>query len=265
MRRWMGISPRKREGSTEEQRRAIEVEVMAALRDESRVKELRSRLGSLSWFMKSMNEFIARRSNREDEVTGRFWEGRFKCQHLLDDAAILTCMTYVDLNPVRAKLADSLEDSEFTSAYDRIQSYMAKKRIDKLPESLQLSVKEQVKKGAEAADTVLDSLWLADFDGSESPVYGLTERAYLDLVDITGRAIRAGKRGVISPDVVPLLESLEIDADAWVKNVQRYGKLFYRVAGKIEEVVKAAKERGMHWMRGKGGSQQLYKPKIQPS
>ncbi len=47
-------------------------------------------------------------------------KGRFKSQALLNEQAVLACMAYVDLNPVRSGLCDSLPDSKFTSAQQRI-------------------------------------------------------------------------------------------------------------------------------------------------
>ena len=62
-----------------------------------------------------------RRSNKEDQGTGRFWEGRYKAQVILDEASLLACAAYVDLNPVRAAMvAQTPEESSFTGAKDRI-------------------------------------------------------------------------------------------------------------------------------------------------
>ncbi|MBO2622483.1 transposase, partial [Shewanella algae] len=162
----------------------------------------RSRLCDISWFMRCLNEPIARQANQEDNCTGRFWEGRFKSQALLDEAAVLTCMAYVDLNPIRAKMADTPEQSAHTSIRLRIQAALKCEQPAKLLPFI----------GNEC-------------DNQRSGIaFGLKD--YLELVDDTGRCIRDDKRGSISEKSTKLLTRLNIPHENWLKLTTEFGKLF---------------------------------------
>lgn len=85
------------------------------------ITEIRRRLGDLGWFHRCLKEPLARMANREDECTGHFWEGRYKSIPLLDDASILACILYVDLNRQRAGLDPSVDRGKHASIVQRLQ------------------------------------------------------------------------------------------------------------------------------------------------
>ena len=54
-------------------------------------------------------------------LQANWWEGRFSSQALLDEKALVACAAYVDLNPIRAGLAERLTDSAHTSIKRRCE------------------------------------------------------------------------------------------------------------------------------------------------
>lgn len=93
----------------------------ALLADPVRLTEIRQCLGDLSWYMRCLNEHIARRANQEEDRTGRFWDGRFESRPLPDVQAAHACMVYNDLNPIRAGMVEEIHDPQQTSLRRRLE------------------------------------------------------------------------------------------------------------------------------------------------
>ncbi|AHK15774.1 transposase [Thalassolituus oleivorans] len=183
------------------------------------IEEWRSRLMSISWFMRRLNETIARLANDEDDCTGHFWEGRFKSQALLDEKALAACMAYVDLNPVRAAMAKTPEESKHTSV---------KKRAEKAKEAYSPNHPQQ------QVSELLNFAGNPKQDMPEGIPMRLTD--YLELVDWTGRQIRKNKRGSISECEPAIMQRLGIDAEHWLHITQNFESEFKGIVGAVNEV-----------------------------
>jgi hypothetical protein len=122
-------------------------------------------LSDISWFMRALSEPIARLANKQDECTGRFWEGRFKAQRIVDEAGLLACAMYVDLNPIRAAMAESPEQAVHTSAYDRIKGERGE-QIDSAAFDLVVIPTEEA--GKQIRDTTVASEEATQVEASQS-------------------------------------------------------------------------------------------------
>ncbi|WP_299075099.1 transposase [uncultured Paraglaciecola sp.] len=170
------------------------------------IAEYRKRLHDISWLMRDLNEYIAREANKEDDCTGRFWEGRFKSQALLDEAAVLACMAYVDLNPIRAKMANTPETSQHTSIQTRLASIKQNTTTTLMP--FVGNPRQNMPKGM---------------------AFSLQD--YCELVDTTGRVIRNDKAGHIDSQHHPILQRLGLSDEQWLTLTTEFEQHFCYAAG----------------------------------
>lgn len=258
VRRWLQLCP------PQYSQVATEADHKQLMDDSERLEEIRRRMSDISWWMRLLTQTIARRANREDECKGRFWEGRFHASLLLDESSILACAMYVDLNPIRAAMANSLEDSHFTGIKARIDDsrYQSKRSLRREP-SKSLQRMEATGRGRRSGwlspiqidstnDTTEKSNTYATRRASSQGFLSISLVRYLALADWTGRQLREDKAGRIPPDVQPLLESLGIVCDQWLHLIRRFGKLFKRAAGRTRSLNKEARRRGLGWLQAPG-------------
>jgi len=241
-RRWRMLCPlRKQPDGTPQS--PTQDEIQAIVSDPDRVKELRTRLSHISWFMKMVSERVARRANAEEDVTGRFWQGRFRGIKLADAAAILACLMYVDLNPIRAGICDTPEQSEHTSAKHRIDQHrnLEAHAADWLAP---LTIDELALPGPSPSS--LSSRC------SDKGVLPISLEDYLMLLDWTGRQVAQGTSGSVPEHLAPILIRLGIDTAHWTTLSTRFGELFCRVAGSPSTLAAAAARKGHRWYQAPG-------------
>ena len=224
-----------------------------------RVGIWRQRLANLGWFMKALKEPIARRANREDDCRGTFWEGRFHSVPLLDQAALIAAMADVDLNPVRAKMADRPEVSRHTSVRVRAQvrnRHRAAKRIRARVSPAQVAARLAAAGLQNPPTHAEDGIWVTPMArcivGPVEANDRLSADDYLTLVDATGRMIRPGKRGRIDPALAPILARLDLSVEGWVATMCGW-RMFGASSGigRLAARKAEAARKGVAWIRNR--------------
>jgi len=215
--RWLQLCPVASQGEKAQTLHAARR--WAIINNKERLAELRVRLHSLSWFMRFINEPLARLANKEDDCRGRFWEGRFKSQILLDEASILASMVYVDLNPIRAGIADDLEDSDYTS----VQHRLAHNREE-------------------------DEIGPINGSPGHPPFAPISLADYVNLVRWTAKA-QSTMRRPIQKGITHCLRSNHTTLDSWFRDNLPSPHRWQRAMGSVDALQEYAKAIGQCWIK----------------
>lgn len=226
----------------------------------------RQRLADLSWYMRVLNETIARKANAEDNCTGRFWEGRFKSQALLDEQAVLMVMSYVDLNPVRAGIVETPEDAVYTSIYKRVTTDGGKDIQTTGKESCEESPQQASKPAAvahvrcEASLSRLPVAPLLPFDPTASLAASipLAFVDYMDLIDTLSRVVTEGKAAQLPEHSPPILLRLGIDVEHFLSDSDQLLGSFAHAIGSPWKLIDLAAKRNSRFLHGMAKSRRLY-------
>ena len=282
--RWLRIFPGKRIDEHLADPTTNSVDALA--NDSKRIKLIRERLSNPSWFMKALCEPIARLANFQDKVTGHFWEGRFKAQAITDEAGLLACSMYVDLNPIRAAMAATPEESIHTSAYDRIKALQGntipsaavdlvaietaeagKILLNSTPDQLRKKKAEAKKK---RGPSILRDAWLSPLTlnergkpGAQASLSGVRASDkgflwmniadYLKLLRWTSKQ-RVGyiETPIVPKDLQQILNRIGIDGKMWSDLVWNFKKYFGRgsAAGSPNSLKESALQRNRKFAPG---------------
>ncbi len=240
--RWLSLCPirKERDGSAAEPN---ESELDTIRLNPARLRELRTRLSDISWWMRLLSQRIAQRANKEDDMSGKFWQSRYRAVRLIDEEAVLACSAYVDLNPIRAGEAQTIEDSRFTSAATRLialasageESVAASTASETIPVG---SIKKRSQDDFltpmeidERSDSTGPRASAAHDRCSDKGFVSMPVWSYLELLDWTARQLRRGRTGATPLESPLLLERLKLNPSVWCALVTRFGKLFSVVAG----------------------------------
>jgi hypothetical protein len=259
-RRWLMLCPERRD----EKRQPLEPsesELNHIRSDKAKLEVIRSRLSDISWWMRLLSQNIAQRANKEDGEVGKFFQARYRTVRLLDETAILACAAYVDLNPIRAALAETIEDSDFTSAQKRCRDVQARHATEQSDGRQESSVGDTGNSVAAESQHPrlapcgsrgarhLAPVQLVGGSSSTGPCVNkqgarcsnkgflpMSTADYLSLLDWTARQTRADKRGATPTQFAPLFDRLGISAEIWCRLVKDFGKLFSVVAGQPQQI-----------------------------
>ena len=233
-RRWLMICPPRK--IADKPAEPTEAELNSIRGCPVRVAEIRQRLSSVSWWMRLLNQRVAQRANKEENEKGRFWQDRYRAIRLIDEESLVACAAYVELNPIRAAIAATLEESDYTSVKRRIETERHVARGEACsPPSQRDAFLSRVELN-EAEGPIGPQPSQSGHRCSEKGFLPMTTRQYLELLDWTARKAVPGKRGSTPRDTPPVLKRLGLEESRWCELIRSFEETFCHVAGRTDRV-----------------------------
>jgi hypothetical protein len=181
-------------------------------------------------------------------------------------------MAYVDLNPVRARLSESLEGSDFTSIQERLIRHAMKVKHRSYRQHRLLTRRASKHLVGRRSKKQAKLKALASQHGSNGGTLPLTQKSYFDLLDTTCKILVAGDR--LKPENFRLLEQkhqifqkLGIHAESWLRGATAFHKYYSVAAGSEQSLLHFHRRRiklGVDlkhphkWIRGVQSARLLY-------
>jgi len=260
---WLMICPKSGRKPDETALRPTEGEIRMVLSSTEKVQQLRKRLSDPSWLMRQLCQYMGIRCNAEDQMCGHFWESRFGMKRLLDEQAVLACLAYVDLNPIRAGLADDLQSYPQVSIGERMRG-LDDTEIDTVSWLAPIEIASECNREPVAAVNTMSREELAELleEDSQRPLgtlpIPLSDYArLLRWLAVQDRPELADKLGAATAEAEArsgeaVLGSLGLDASAFADAVLRYNQRFFTAVGCPASLEAEARRRGRRRLRGAG-------------
>ncbi len=230
--RWTQLCPRRRRnGEIDDLAQLVMYE--AVLSNSDALDHARRTLGSLSKFMKFLKHPLACLANKEDGCGGHFFEGRFYSGVLLDEEHLVQAMAYVDLNPVRAKIARTIDEIDHASVTERLR---ARATTDQRIRDYLDGAIEPIASGLDVEESGVTETLERQKDNEPS-----VSRVTLFRPQITLRDYLSQVEAVID---VEISETVVIKERRWIENLKRF-KHRQRAYGPLSALKEWVEYRGL--------------------
>lgn len=254
-RRWLTVA-RLAKCLCDHMRPPSDADIRRLAKNKKRIVKLRKRLSNISWFMGTLLENVARRANAEEETTGKFWDGRFRCRECVGDEAVLLCGLYIDLNPIRAGEARSPETARFSSIYQRLKSRGMRWDSRQRPDGWLGRLTWDSRMQAHAPERYKSR---TGYRASDMGLLSITLEGYTQLLRWVARIVSRSKDTRIPRDLESLLDHLETEPAAWEATMEEMETGFCRAVGPPEALAELARQKGLRCMKGMSAARRIFR------